>query len=34
MNTQPRMGSAGPDEEGRVLGSKLREAREYIGLRV
>lgn len=28
-----RMGFAGPDDESQVLGAKLREAREYIGLR-
>lgn len=28
-----RMGFAGPDDESRVLGAKLREAREYIGLK-
>lgn len=28
-----RMGFAGPNDEGRVLGAKLREAREYIGLK-
>jgi transcriptional regulator with XRE-family HTH domain len=28
-----RMGFAGPDDESQVLGAKLREAREYIGLK-
>lgn len=29
----PRMGFVQPDDEGQVLGAKLREAREYIGLK-
>lgn len=33
MNTQPQMGFVGPDDEGQVLGAKLKEAREYIGLK-
>ena len=33
MNTQPQMGFARPEDEGQILGSKLKEAREYIGLR-
>ncbi len=28
-----RMDFAGPDDENQILGAKLREAREYIGLR-
>jgi len=28
-----RMGFAGPEDESRLLGAKLREAREYIGLK-
>lgn len=31
--SEHRMGFAGPDDEGQVLGAKLREAREYIGLK-
>lgn len=33
MNTQPQMGFAGPEDEAQVLGAKLKEAREYIGLK-
>ncbi len=33
MKTQPQMGFAVPEDEGQLLGSKLKEAREYIGLR-
>ena len=33
MSTQPQMGFAGPEDEGRVLGARLKEAREYIGLK-
>ena len=28
-----RLSFAGPDDEGQILGAKLREAREYIGLK-
>ena len=33
MNTQPQMGFAGPENEVQILGTKLKEAREYIGLK-
>lgn len=33
MSTQPKMGFAGPEDEGQILGAKLKEAREYIGLK-
>jgi transcriptional regulator with XRE-family HTH domain len=33
MNTQPQLGFVGPNDEGQVLGAKLKEAREYIGLK-
>ena len=33
MNTQPQMGFAEPEDESQILGSKLKEAREYIGLK-
>lgn len=33
MNTVSQTGSLGPDDEGRILGSKLKEARRYIGLK-
>lgn len=32
MSTQP-LGFAGPADEGQVLGVRLKEAREYIGLK-
>lgn len=32
MSTQP-LGFAGPADEGQVLGARLKEAREYIGLK-
>jgi transcriptional regulator with XRE-family HTH domain len=32
MSTQP-LGFAGPVDEGQVLGARLKEAREYIGLK-
>ena len=32
MSAQP-LGFAGPTDEGRALGAKLKEAREYIGLK-
>ncbi len=33
MTNQPKMGFAGPEDEGQVLGAKLKEAREYIGFK-
>ena len=33
MNTQPQLSFAGPEDEGQILGAKLKEAREYIGLK-
>lgn len=33
MSTQPTMGYAGPEDEGQLLGARLKEAREYVGLK-
>ncbi len=33
MSIQPKMGFLGPEDEGQILGAKLKEAREYIGLK-
>ena len=33
MNVQPQMKFPKPENESRALGAKLREAREYIGLK-
>lgn len=33
MNTLSQMGFAGPEDESQILGSKLKEAREYIGFK-